>query len=237
MSMINMSSELSNDCPSILFDLDGTLVDNVPVLVACVQSAVAKVLGRRVRATEVRQHVGRSLEAYLRSLLPTFGVDIDTRLNDLREEYEHQYSLNMKNVSAFSGITSCLDVLLHRCGLGVVTSRVNRVLEDLSRTGLAKYFDETITGQDTAERKPDPQPLFLAAQRLGALAANCIYVGDTTTDVQAAQAAGMRCIAVTYGVHTVSDFEAVRPNHLVSSPLQLKDVASRLLVTVGCSQS
>jgi pyrophosphatase PpaX len=88
------------------------------------------------------------------------------------------------------------------------------------------HLFETIVGGDETERhKPDPQPLLLAAERLGADPADTAYVGDSPFDVRAAKAAGMFAVAVTWGrIHDAAKLEAEQPDAIVDSAEELLGV-------------
>src|SRR6185437_16877526 len=84
--------------------------------------------------------------------------------------------------------------------LGIVTAK-RRATVDLAfrAVPLAHLFDTVVGGDETAKHKPDPEPLLLAAERMGADPAETAYVGDSPFDVLAAKAAGMYAVAVTWG--------------------------------------
>jgi HAD superfamily hydrolase (TIGR01509 family) len=79
--------------------------------------------------------------------------------------------------------------------LGIVTSRVTEnVFEAPALAALASHFKVVVGYQDTTNHKPHPEPLFFAAQKLGVKPAECVYIGDAPSDVQAGRAAGMKVI-------------------------------------------
>jgi len=104
-------------------------------------------------------------------------------------------------------LEACLgmeDVLLrlHEGGrrLGVVTAKRRSTVElAFARVPVAHLFETVVGGDETERHKPDPEPLLLAAERMGADPKECAYVGDSPFDMQAARAAGMRAIGVTWG--------------------------------------
>ncbi len=80
--------------------------------------------------------------------------------------------------------------------IGIVTARVrNGIFEIPSLARLKKYFDVVIAYEDTTNHKPDPEPLLLASEKLEVKPNDCVYVGDTLSDIQASRAAGMKAIA------------------------------------------
>jgi pyrophosphatase PpaX len=111
--------------------------------------------------------------------------------------------------------------------LGVVTAK-RRVTVELAfeHVPLGHLFEAVVGGDETTRHKPDPEPLLLAAERLGASLADIVYVGDSPFDVRAAKAAGMGSVAVTWGrIHDRSRLEAEEPDAIV-------DTAEELLAAV-----
>jgi pyrophosphatase PpaX len=90
---------------------------------------------------------------------------------------------------------------------------------------LAHLFDAVVGGDETEHHKPDPEPLLLGAQRLGADPTTCAYVGDSPFDMRAAKRAGMGAIAVTWGgIHARDGLEAEDPDAIVESAEELLGV-------------
>jgi pyrophosphatase PpaX len=122
------------------------------------------------------------------------------------------------------------DVLVRLRGegrrLGVVTAkRRSTVALAFARVPLGHLFEAVVGGDETERHKPDPEPLLLGAERLGADPAATAYVGDSPFDVRAAKAAGMCAVAVTWGrIHDRSRLEAERPDAIVDRAEELLDV-------------
>jgi pyrophosphatase PpaX len=108
--------------------------------------------------------------------------------------------------------------------LGVVTAKRRATLalafEVLPQ--LRRYFDVTVGAEDTERHKPHPEPLLAALERLGSDAADAVYVGDSPFDVQAAKAAGMASVAVTWGrIHSRERLEREQPDAVAESVEEL----------------
>lgn len=181
--------------PVVVFDLDGTLVDTIPLIVASFQHALGSVLGAELPESRIRQWIGRPL-------IDAF-VEVDpARAQDLFDAY---ISWNLANserlIRPYAGIDDLLD---HLAGLGVRTGVVTskrRSSADLALrlTGLDTRVTVLAALEDTAVHKPDPAPLHLAFEVLAAEPTDAVYVGDAVVDVQAAEAAGAAAIAVSWG--------------------------------------
>ena len=208
--------------PVVLFDLDGTLIDSGPIILASMQHAVRTVLDREIAYEELAATVGgQGLVAQMRALDPE-------RADDLVEAYrEHNDPLH-DTLEAFDEL---LDVLprLRAEGrkLGIVTAKRRRTvalaLDRFPR--LAEEFDVVIAHEDTERHKPDPDPLLAAVERLGAEPSQAAYVGDSPFDIQAAKAAGAFAVAVGWGgIHSDERLLAEKPDALVHSPEELLGV-------------
>jgi pyrophosphatase PpaX len=110
--------------------------------------------------------------------------------------------------------------------LGIVTAKRRQTVElAFARIPIAHLFETVVGGDETARHKPDPEPLLLALDRMGARAEEAAYVGDAPFDVEAAKAAGVFSVAVTWGgIHARERLEAEQPDALVDSPRDLNAV-------------
>jgi pyrophosphatase PpaX len=107
--------------------------------------------------------------------------------------------------------------------LGVVTAKRRSTVElAFARVPLGHLFETIVGGDETERHKPDPEPLLLGAERLGADPAATAYVGDSPFDVRAAKAAGMFAVAVTWGrIHDRERLEAEQPDAIVENAEEL----------------
>jgi pyrophosphatase PpaX len=206
---------------TVLFDLDGTVVDSGAIILASMRHATQEVLGRDYSDEELLQAVGGpGLEAQMFALAP----DHVERLVDVYRA--HNEPLH-DDLEACAGIQ---DVLVRLRGegrrLGVVTAkRRSTVALAFARVPLGHLFEAVVGGDETERHKPDPEPLLLGAERLGADPAATAYVGDSPFDVRAAKAAGMCAVAVTWGrIHDRVRLEAERPDVIVDRAEELLGV-------------
>jgi pyrophosphatase PpaX len=206
---------------TVLFDLDGTVVDSGAIILASMRHATQEVLGRDYSDEELLQAVGGpGLEAQMFALAP----DHVERLVDVYRA--HNEPLH-DDLEACAGMQ---DVLVRLRGegrrLGVVTAkRRSTVALAFARVPLGHLFEAVVGGDETERHKPDPEPLLLGAERLGADPAATAYVGDSPFDVRAAKAAGMCAVAVTWGrIHDRSRLEAERPDAIVDRAEELLGV-------------
>jgi pyrophosphatase PpaX len=204
---------------TVLFDLDGTLVDSAAMILASFQHATRTVLRREIPEQELLAAVGGpGLRAQMEALAPD-------RVEELIEVYsDHNVGLH-PGLQPCVGVGGLLETLKNEGRrLGVVTAKRRATLslgfEVLPQ--LERFFDVTIAAEDTERHKPDPQPLLAALERLDEDPHGAAYVGDSPFDIQAAKAAGMGAIAVTWGaIHPRERLEREQPDAIVDSCKEL----------------
>jgi pyrophosphatase PpaX len=205
--------------PVVLFDLDGTVVDSGGIILRSMRHATWTVLAREYSDAELMASVGGpGLEAQMHALAPEHVDEL------VRVYREHNEPLH-ETLESCRGIESVLEELKargHR--LGVVTAKRRATVElAFARVPLAHLFDTVVGGDETTRHKPEPEPLLLAADRLGAGASECAYIGDSPYDMAAARAAGMFAVGVTWGrIHARESLEAA--DVVVDAAEELLDV-------------
>jgi pyrophosphatase PpaX len=203
--------------PFVVFDLDGTVVNTIPLIIASYEHAMLHVLGERPSPQETRGWIGQTLYG-------TFGSRYPDRAQELIESYvawnaEHLPEL----LEDFPGIPELLDALTAAgATIGVATSKRRASAENtLRHARLTGRMDVTVAMEDTEAHKPDPAPLLLALARLNARPEQAAYVGDAVVDVLAAKAAGMTAVAVSWGAAERARLDAAGPDFLVDTVAEL----------------
>jgi pyrophosphatase PpaX len=204
--------------PVVLFDLDGTVVDSGAIILASMRHATREVLGREFGDDELLGAVGGpGLEAQMAVFAPDH-VDELVRVYRAHNEPLHD------ELEACVGMEDVL-VRLRAEGrrLGVVTAKRRATVElAFARIPLGHMFETLVGGDETERHKPDPQPLLVAAERMGVAPEACAYVGDSPFDVRAARAAGMGALAVTWGrIHDREKLEREEPDAIVETAEEL----------------
>ena len=204
--------------PVVLFDLDGTVVDSGGIILASMRHATRTVLARELSDRELLAHVGGpGLEAQMHALDPA-------RADELVAVYRAHNEPLHDTLEACTGMEHVLAALKQRgCRLGVVTAKRRTTVElAFAKLPLGHLFESVVGGDETERHKPDPEPLLVAASRLGAEPDECAYVGDSPFDVRAAKAAGMYAVAVTWGrIHDRARLEAEQPDAIVDTAEEL----------------
>jgi pyrophosphatase PpaX len=205
--------------PVVLFDLDGTLIDSGPIILASMRHASLTVLGLEPDEERVRAAIGGpGLIAQMRDLDPD-------RVDDLVAAYRAHNEPLHATLEAFEGIFEMLAELDRRGHrLGIVTAkRVATVELAFERFPLLRDLSEVLVGaEDTQRHKPDPEPVLEALRRLGAAPEDAAYVGDSPFDIRAGKAAGAFAIAVGWGgIHPDERLLSEALDALVQSPEEI----------------
>ena len=210
-----------------LFDLDGTLLDSAPDMVATAN----RMLGARGRAPVdapmLRQRVSKGARALVAATFP----ELDAAGHDaLVPEFLQVYRKELGRHSAlFEGVAAMLAALeADAARWGVVTNKFEYLARDaVAGLGWDGRCQVLVGGDTCAEKKPHPLPLLEAARRLGVEPGDCVYVGDDERDIVAARAAGMASIAVTWGYRLEGeDPRTWQADAIVDHPRQLLDPAA-----------
>ena len=197
-----------------LFDFDGTLVDTTEMIHQSMRHAASLVLGcddipRETLLANVGQPLPRQMEL----------IDAE-RAELLLEAYRRHHEEHHDDlIGEFPGIEEAL-TRLRSAGIqvAVVTSkRLVSVEMALKRfPDLRDVVDRFVTMEDTTEHKPHPEPLLRGLELLGNVPKEeAVYVGDSPFDVEAAKAAGLTSVAVSWGAFSEDTLRAAEPDHLV----------------------
>lgn len=183
-----------------LFDFDGTFADTAPDLAAAVNAMrVQRGMAPLAPAT-VRPYASMGARGLLR-----IGFGMTPEHADylaMRDEFLERYAQALcVHTRLFPGMVELVEELGARdIAWGIVTNKAMRFTAPLVQDlGVSPAC--VVCGDSTPHLKPHPAPLLLAAERLELAPRDCLYVGDDLRDIQAARAAGMRCVAVEYGYH------------------------------------
>lgn len=191
---------MANDLRLIVFDWDGTLMDSVARIVACIRAAITDLaLEPRDDAT-IRDIIGLGLREAIERLYPGCGEDLQERMS---AAYRHHFlEADPTPSRLFAGAEKTV-AGLHEAGylLAVATGKGRRGLDrSLRETGLEPRFHATRCADETVS-KPDPLMLHQIMDQLQVKPEETLMVGDTEYDMRMARNAGTAALAVSYGVH------------------------------------
>lgn len=213
-----------------LFDLDGTLIDSA----TGIAEALNRTLQARGHASEpealIRTWIGDGARQLLRQGLRHAGEELPDG-----EAFEAAYALLMQHYAdslplqarAYPGAGDALHGLRARgVRVALCTNKPERFIAPLlDALGWAGLFDAVVGGDTLPVHKPDPEPLWHIARGFGAAPSQCVMVGDSHTDAEAARAAGMPLVLVDYGYHRGYDLQAAGAVRVASDLRSLLDLA------------
>ena len=219
---------------AVLIDLDGTLLDTIHDL-AEAANQMRLALGMDILpVARIKTFVGKGIVNMVqRSLTDSEAIDPKPALLERAlVEYERQYmAVLTREVLHFPGVEEGMR-LLHEAGflLACVTNKAERFTRPLlEASGLAHYFSLVVSGDTTAKRKPDPMPLFHAAEQFGIAPQEMVLIGDSVNDFDAARAAGCHVFIVPYGYNEGRDPAALDADAIVPGLVE----AAKLLKNSG----
>jgi len=190
---------------AVLFDLDGTLLDSAPDMVAAIDAMRASRGRPPMALAALRPHVSKGGLAMIRAAFP--DIDDDERKRWLPEFLDHYERELGRHSELFDGVGAMLSALeAGGCVWGIVTNKPEYLARQIMPVlGWQERCAVLIGGDTLAERKPHPLPLLVAAQRIGVAPQDCIYVGDDERDIIAARAAGMPSVVALWGYRLDED--------------------------------
>lgn len=215
---------------AILWDLDDTLLDTFPGRMTALAHAYEVCLGSKTDPAALwRSHRGGSLEAMGKRLLGE--QDYMRFVNCYRDHY---YSL-VRDVAPYEGVVPVLEAFLeHAIPMAVVTSKIaHGAIEELTSSGLLRYFRTVVGADDTDLHKPDPAPVYEALDRLLMEPdETVIFVGDSPADIWAARNAGITSVAALWGTIDSELLLDAMPDHTAATP----DEILALVAEVGVAR-
>ena len=186
---------------AVVFDLDGTLIDSLPDIAAAANALLSNHGHDPLPQMQIGGFVGMGERVFLDRLIAATALD-PAQFDNLLSEFMALYTQNTGQTTLFPGVVEALEALRAAgYGLGICTNKPSGPLDAvLTAVDLNRWFDVVIAGDTLPVRKPDPAPLCLAFDRMGAT--DGVYVGDSDVDAETAQRAGIAFAFFTEGIRT-----------------------------------
>lgn len=204
----------------VLFDLDGTVIDSVALIRESHRYAVREVLGVEFPDERLVANVGRPLIDQMRAFSPEHADE----LLRVYRAWNHDHTAEL--LRAYDGMDRLLEVLrADGRTLGIITSKSGPTVQlAFDVLPIRHHFSVLVTAEDTELHKPDPAPVRLALERLGADPAGACFVGDAPFDVAAAVGAGVTPVGVTWGFFDRATLEESGARIVASTPAELETI-------------
>lgn len=220
-----LSDLLTQPLKGLLFDLDGTLLDSAPDIAKGLDGALAELGLPLAGETKTRQWIGNGAKVLVARALADIRQCDEAAVDSAELEQAFECFLNhYGQVSAqFSALyDGVLPALKHwqqqGIKMAVVTNKPEQFVAPLLvRFGLSDFFQCAVGGDSLSDKKPAPAPLLFACRQMNLAVENCVMIGDSRNDVEAARAANMPIACVTYGYNHGEPIANTRPDLLVDS--------------------
>lgn len=188
---------------AVFFDLDGTLVDSVPMLAEAINRVMRFKKLREFEESEVADMVGKGATVLIERVCKAQDIDpTPENVKQLLRAYtEQMMSGTLPEEQFYSGAREAV-AALHEAGFKtvLVTNKMRMVTElFLKQSGLDRDLDALVAGDDTDHPKPEPDMLLLACEKVGVTPSQVVMVGDSENDAWAAKAAGVQAMLVSTG--------------------------------------
>ncbi len=215
----------------VVFDLDGTLVDTLGDVISALNTALESFNLPVYNPNDLIPFFGQGIQELVQHAVKNSDIPI----NDVVAEFRKQYLSNIVvNSKPYDGIIELL-ASLEKQGvpMAILTNKQERQAKALLlELGLSRYFDP-IAGPDTYDSyKPDPRGLLEVAKYHGFEPENVIMIGDSETDVLAAQGAKITVIAVCYGYRSAKILEALHPTFIAKTVDDLQQILEKELASL-----
>ncbi len=197
---------------ALAFDLDGTLVDSVAELAQAANAMRAAFGLPAASLVEVSHWVGNGIPRLIERALAELPAP---PLDEASALFSAAYLDGLGQPgSLYPGVAEILPQLAARWPLAVITNKKALFTEPLlQRLGIRHHFALVVSGDTTARSKPDPLPLLYAAEQLQVAVGDWLMIGDSRNDMQAARAAGMGAVGLTYGYNYGEDIRLCAPDY------------------------
>lgn len=220
---------------AVLFDVDGTLVDSLDMIVLGIGDTYERFSGQRPRSADILRAIGKPLPAQ-------FGIFghawSEEELAELTAFAIERFRVHEERERIFPAAIQALRLISDR-GLrtALVTSKTKPELEDfMTRFPGAPWVDATVCASDVERPKPDSQSAVRACELLGVQPHRAVMIGDSVYDLRCARGAGMACIAVAYGAGQRDALTAENPDLLLDTPEALLHWAESAFLQPSCRE-
>ena len=218
-----MSLDLSR-IKALCFDVDGTLSDTDDLYARKVSPYLPRVL------FPDPEHTARRLVMWMESpgnalLSYADKIGVDDEMGAVIDWFSRTRPYTAKKFLLIPGVDEMLTILKGRYPVSVVSARHEKsTMLFLEQFDLVKYFDVIITGLSAPQTKPFPDPIYLAAEKMGVKAGECLMIGDTTVDIHAGKAAGAQTVGVLCGFGEEKELRDMGANLVLASTPELVKV-------------
>lgn len=208
---------------TVLFDMDGVLVDSEPVINKAAILGLAE-YGVKAEPSDFIPFIGAGEDRYIGGVAEQYGVSFRKEMKD--RVYEIYIEIVEEEIARFEGVQELLAFLLTKeipCALASSADLIKIEANLMAAEILPSAFQTIVSGEDVGPKKPAPDIYLCAAQRMNAMPKDCVVVEDALNGIQAAKAAGMRCIALTTSFSR-AEIEQEAPDFICSDCFEVLEI-------------
>ncbi len=213
-----------NHIDTIIFDLDGTLLNTLGDLSNSVNFVLERHALPKISIDDTRRFVGNGVGNLMKSAL---GSAFEESLfNSCLQEFSAHYEKNMEILTVpYPGILDLLNLLGHKgYRMAVVSNKFDGAVKVLVKKYFGGFIHVAIGESKSIARKPAPDTVFKALDELGADINSAVYVGDSDVDIATAKNAGIPCISVGWGFRDKEFLKAHGAGSIIDEPAELPDL-------------
>jgi len=207
---------------AVIFDLDGTLLNTLEDLTDSTNYALRQCGFPERNIGEIRRFVGDGMPLLIKRALPENAGEAD--FDKCFSVFCEHYKTNMENKTApYDGVCRVLDNL-HLRGIktAIVTNKGDFAAQQLCRKMFGDSVDTVVGGSPELPKKPAPDGVFIALERLGVKKDEAVFVGDSQVDFMTARNAGLKCISVLWGFREREELEKIGADCFCESAEELE---------------
>ena len=210
-----------------IFDLDGTIINTIHSLAYSISLTMEHFGYGPIDEDHTKKFVGDGFKKLVERALIYSGDDNLSHYEEALAFYEDTFEKNcLYKVEPYEGMKELLTFLKGKgIKIGVLTNKGHERAVECVEAVYGKGFFDLITGEGNGVKcKPDPSGAFMTAEYFGAKPSECLYFGDTNTDMRTGINAGMDTAAVTWGFRERAELEAFHPRYIINHPNEIKYV-------------
>ena len=214
-----------------IFDLDGTLIDSIKAIAYTTNLTLKKYGLGPVDEDHYKIFVGDGYQKLVERALIYCGDKDLINYDDALITYMEYFKVHcMHEVKAYDGIKDMLGYLKkNKIKIAVLSNKPHeRTLDNIEGVFGIGYFDKVSGEKDNIKRKPDPEGAIITAKELEILPEDCLYVGDTSTDMKTGIGAGMDTVGVTWGFRNREELEHYSPKYVINHPNEIINIIKNL---------
>ena len=210
-----------------IFDLDGTLINSIKAISYTANLTLKKYSLGPIDEDHYKIFVGDGYKKLIERALIYCGDKDLVHYEDALTTYLDYFKIHcMHEVKAYNGIKDMLNYLKNNnIKIAVLSNKPHeRTLDNIEGIFGAGYFDKVSGEKAGIKRKPDPEGAIITAKELGISPKDCLYIGDTNTDMKTGISANMDVVGVTWGFRTRAELESYHPKYIIDSPSGIIDI-------------